>query len=154
MSILFKDLKAGHTVHVFNRKTAAYQTGIVAADPSLPHYQPTTPSMVVDVPITIDNETKTYTIPDSLSITYYNDTCLSTDTADILREVEQLDHQADTIISSVPTWEDIRRACANLRDTLNPEIKEKKILDDRMTKLEKNMASMTDMFKTFMEKFD
>ena len=151
---LFKDLKQGHTVHFFNRKTADYQQGIIASDPSLPHYQATMPTMVVDVPITINNETKTYSIPETLSTTYYGDTCISTNISDILREIDQLANQADAAIAAVPKWEDIQQKCADLRDNLNPEIKEKKLLDQRMTKLENNMSNMTDMFQKFMEKFN
>ena len=151
---LFKDLKQGHTVHFFNRKTAEYTQGIIASDPSLPHYQATMPTMVVDVPITINNETKTYSIPESLSTTYYEDTCISTNISDILREIDQLSNQADAAIAAVPKWEDIQQKCSDLRDTLNPEIKEKKLLDQRMTKIESNMSDMKDMFKQFMEKFN
>lgn len=154
MATLFKDLKQGHTVHFFNRKTAEYTQGIIASDPSLPHYQATMPTMVVDVPITINNETKTYSIPETLSTTYYGDTCISTDISDILREIDQLANQADTAIAAVPKWEDIQQRCADLRDNLNPEVKEKKLLDQRMTKLENNMSNMTDMFKQFMKKFE
>lgn len=154
MSTLFKDLKQGHTVHFFNRKTADYQTGIIASDPSLPHYQSTMPTMVVDVPITIGQETKTYSIPETLSTTYYGDTCISTDVADILREIDQLSNQADTAIAAIPKWEEIQRTCADLRDTLNPEVKEKKLLDQRMTQIETNMSDMKDMFKQLLKKFE
>ena len=154
MSTLFKDLKQGHTVHFFNRKTADYQQGIIASDPSLPHYQATMPTMVVDVAITVGQETKTYSIPETLSTTYYGDTCISTDISDILREIDQLTNQADAALAAVPTWEKVKQQCSDLRDTLNPEVKEKKLLDQRMTKLENNMDNMTNMFKQFMEKFN
>ena len=153
MSTLFKDLKQGHTVHFFNRKTADYQQGIIASDPSLPRYQSTMPTMVVDVAITVGQDTKTYSIPETLSTTYYGDTCISTDIADILREIDQLTNQADAALAAVPTWEKVKQQCSDLRDTLNPEVKEKKLLDQRMTKLEGNMSEMKDMFKQFMEKF-
>ena len=152
MSTLFKDLKQGHTVHVFNRKTADYQTGIVAADPSLPHYQNGQLTMIVDVPITIGQETKTYAIPETLSTTYYGDTCLCTDPQDILREVEQLDRQADTVIASIPTWEEIKRTCSSLKETLNPNIKERREIDQRFDKIENSVSKLTDMFTDFMKK--
>lgn len=154
MSTLFKDLKQGHTVHFFNRKTADYQQGIIASDPSLPHYQATMPTMVVDVAITAGQDTKTYSIPETLSTTYYGDTCISTDISDILREIDQLSNQADAALSAIPTWEKVKQQCSDLRDTLNPEVKEKKLLDQRMTKLENNMDNMTSMFKQFMQKFE
>ena len=154
MSTLFKDLKQGHTVHFFNRKNADYQQGIIASDPSLPHYQATMPTMVVDVAITVGQDTKTYSIPETLSTTYYGDTCISTDIADILREIDQLTNQADAALAAVPTWEKVKQQCSDLRDTLNPEVKEKKLLDQRMTKLEGNMSEMKDMFKQFMKKFE
>lgn len=154
MATLFKDLKQGHTVHFFNRKTAEYQQGIIASDPSLPHFQANMPTMVVDVAITIGQDTKTYSIPETLSTTYYEDTCISTDLPSILREIDQLTNQADAALAAVPTWEKVKQQCSDLRDTLNPEVKEKKLLDQRMTKLENNMDNMTDMFKKFMEKFN
>lgn len=153
MTTLFKDLKQGHTVHVFNRKTADYNQGIIASNPSLPHYQAGQMTMIVDVPITIGQETKTYSIPETLSTTYYGDTCISTEIDSILHEIDQLANQADAALSAVPTWEKVKQQCADLRDTLNPEVKEKKILDERMTKLETNMSDMKDMFKQFMDKF-
>ncbi|MDO5342872.1 MAG: hypothetical protein Q4F69_10540 [Bacteroidia bacterium] len=107
--------------------------------------------MVVDVAITVGSDTKTYSIPETLSTTYYGDTCISTDMQAILREIDQLYNQAEAAISSVPTWEQIKQHCSDLRDTLNPEVKEKKLLDQRMTRLEDNMGNLTNMFKEFME---
>lgn len=152
--MLFKDMKQGHSVHIFNRKNAEYQQGVIAADPSLPHYQSPQPSMVVDVPITIGSETKTYSIPESLTTTYCGDLCISTDVSAILNEVDQLSRQAETAIAAIPTWEEIQKRCSNLRETLNPEVKEKKLLDQRMTNLENNMNSISTMFKELMKKFD
>lgn len=151
MSPLFKDLKQGHTVHFFNRKTAEYQQGIIASDPSLPHYQTGQLTMIVDVAITIDSDTKTYSIPETLSTTYYGDTCISTDLNAILREIDQLANQADAALAAVPTWEKVKQQCTDLRDSLNPELKEKKLLDQRMTKLESNMTDLTTMFRQFIQ---
>lgn len=151
MTTLFKDLKQGHTVHFFNRKTAEYQQGIIASDPSLPHYQTGQLTMIVDVPITINSETKTYSIPETLSTTYYGDTCISTDIASILSEIDQLSNQADSALAAIPTWEKVKQQCSDLRDSLNPEVREKKLIDQRMTKLEENVTSLTDMFRQFMQ---
>ena len=151
MSTLFKDLKQGHTVHFFNRKTADYQQGIIASDPSLPHYQPTTPTMVVDVPITIGQDTKTYSIPETLSTTYYGDTCISTDIDSVLREIDQLSNQADAALAAVPTWEKIKQQCADLTTRLNPALKEKQEQDNRMRKLENSVQDLSDMLRKFMK---
>ena len=152
--ILFKDLKQGCTVHFFDRKTANYEQGIIASDPSLPHYQNTQPTMVVDVAITVGSDTKTYSIPESLGITYCGDICISTDVPSILNEVSQLANQADTAIASLPKWQDIKKKCSDLSETLNPSVKEKKILDERMFKLESSISSMQDAFNKFIEKFN
>ena len=152
--LLFKDLKMGHSVHFFNRKTASYEQGIIASAPSLPHYQSAQPTMVVDVAITVGSDTKTYSIPETLSTTYYGDICISTELPAILNEIDQLSNQAEAAISAMPKWEEIRTKCSDLRDTLNPEIKEKKQLDDRMNKLETSMSDMKQMFQKFMEKFN
>lgn len=154
MAILFKDLKQGHSVHFFNRKTAEYQQGIIASDPSMPHYQSAQPTMVVDVAITVGQDTKTYSIPETLSTTFYGDTCISTDIDAILREIDQLANQAESALSAVPSWEKVKQQCSELRETLNPEVKEKKLLYQRMTKLENNMNNMSDMFHQFMKKFE
>lgn len=154
MAILFKDLKQGHTVHFFNRKTAKYEHGIIASDPSLPHYQAGQPTMIVDVAITAGQDTKTYSIPETLSTTYYGDTCISTDMPSILREIDQLGSQAETALAAVPTWEKIKQECSTLREQLNPELKEKKLLDQRMEKLETGMADMQSMFKQLMTKLN
>lgn len=152
--ILFKDLKQGHAVHFFNRKTAQYEQGIIASDPSLPHYQTGQSTMIVDVAITLASETKTYSIPETLSTTYYGDMCISTEMSSILSEIDQLYNQAETALSAVPTWEKLQKQCCDLRERLNPEVKEKKLLDERMTKIENNMSDMKDMFKKFMERFN
>lgn len=152
--ILFKDLKQGHTVHFFDRKTANYEQGIIASDPSLPHYQSNMPTMVVDVAITVGSDTKTYSIPETLSTTYYGDICISTDIPSILNEVSQLSHQADTAIAALPKWEDIKQKCSSLSETLNPSVKEKKMLDERMTKIESSISDMKDVFNKFIEKFN
>ena len=110
--------------------------------------------MVVDVAITVGQDTKTYSIPETLSTTFYGDTCISTDIDAILREIDQLANQAESALSAVPSWEKVKQQCSELRETLNPVVKEKKLLDQRMTKLENNMNNMSDMFQQFMKKFE
>lgn len=95
--MLFKDIKTGYPIYFLDKEGARYYQG-KAVSVAVPRYdnnqakafgaQPT--GLVVDITIEADGATKTYTIPETATITYAGHLVLSTDKEGILREVEAL----------------------------------------------------------------
>lgn len=151
MATLFKNAKVGQLIHILDRKTAQYYTGKVEQPVGAPHFDASNPTLMVDVVINVDGQTRTYSIPENLSATYAGDWCLSTDTSDLLSELDQMEIQGEKTLQDVPRIEKMLEAIKERKLQLNPSLKEKKEQDDRMMKLENSVQNLTDMFRKFMK---
>lgn len=148
--VLFKDTKEGQNVFLFNRDTAEYKIGTITSQPTMPHYAPSQPILMVDVTIKTDDVIKTYSIPENLSVTYAGDWCIATEQQDLLREVETLDMKAEKAISEVPKLQEIREKCKKLKLDLNPQLKIQQATEERFGRIETNMEQLSAMFREFM----
>lgn len=144
---MFRDLKAGDTLYVFNRQTLELTTHKIVSV-SLPRIEKVgmSTSSVVDVNV----ENTTYTLVDSSEIGFNGNLVISYDTKLVSREVENRlannKHgiaSVDTLKAEVPKLEEII-------DMLNPEIKEKKQTDERLSSLEKQMDNINDSLKQIL----
>lgn len=148
--VLFKDVKEGQTIYLFNRNNAEYMEGVVSTVPTAPHYVPNQAVLMTDVSIRLEDSEKVYSIPENLSLTYAGDWCLATAQQDLLREIELLDAKAEKTINDVPRLEHIREKCKKLKLDLNPQLKAQMDNEKRFEKIEKNMEDISSMFKEFM----
>lgn len=144
---MFRDLKAGDTLYVFNRQTLELTPHKIVSV-SLPRIEKVgmSTSSVVDVNV----ENTTYTLVDSSEIGFNGNLVISYDTKLVSREVENRlannKHgiaSVDTLKAEVPKLEEII-------DMLNPEIKEKKQTDERLSSLEKQMDNINDSLKQIL----
>ena len=98
--MLFKDMKPGYPVYLLDKKDGikAIQGKVVkVSDPYFPPVQPgqmptmNTTQRVVDVTLEAEGVTNTYSIPETLTVTYAaNSLVLSTNREGILRDVESI----------------------------------------------------------------
>ena len=149
--LLFKNMKVGQLVHVLDRKTAEYYTGKVEQPVGAPHFEPNHPTLMVDVAINFDGNTKTFSIPENLSATYAGDLCLATETSELLGELDQMEVQGQKVIEDVPRIEAMLAKIKERRLELNPVLKEKKEQDKRIERIENSVQNLATMFERFIK---
>lgn len=169
--MMFKDIKQNYPVFIFNKQDLSVVQGKVIAT-TFPHVDmnsaqkvnptalsPTSPlgtQMVVDVTIEAGGKTATYTIPESLSVTYAGNIVLSTDRECITREVEALKSSAEQVLSSVDRQKEIVEKTTSLLAELNPAYKEKKETEERFSAIEETVTGVkgsVDELKKMMSDF-
>ena len=106
--MIFKDIKQNYPVYILDKQEVTLTQGKVTSvsfphiDTNMPSYNSVSnPQMVVDVTIEANGKAATYTIPESLSITYAGNLILSTDKQSLINEVEALKNGAEQVLASV-----------------------------------------------------
>ncbi len=149
----FKDLKPGYTVYMLHKDgNVCISTGKVTAVSSARFPQPSTANlmqtmqMVVDVTIDADGQSRTYTIPDSLAITYAGDTLvIATEREPMLKDIESMKAQAEDELSKTEMRRKMVTQCEAILSEWNPAFKEKRATEERFAKLETSMTDLKSM---------
>lgn len=145
--MLFKDLKSGYPIYIFDRdKVAFIQAKILSVTP--PHFDnhygnPT--EMVVDV--SIEGMPKPYTFKENTDTGYINNLVITTERDKALLEVETLQTQSEQAWNKRDTYKEIADKCAQIRAEFSPAFKEKKENEERFSKLEGSVSELKDMIK-------
>ena len=145
--MLFKDLKSGYPIYIFDRDKVTFtQTRVLSVNP--PHFDnhygnPT--EMVVDV--TIEGMPKPYTFKENTDTGYLNNLVITTERDKALLEVENLQAQSEQAWNKRDTYKEIADKCAQIRAEFSPAFKEKKENEERFSKLEGSVSELTDMIK-------
>lgn len=147
--MLFKDLKNGYPIYIFDRSEVKVSQGKVA-NVGIPHIDshygnPT--EMVVDVTIESEGQVKTYTFKDGTDTGYVNNFVISTGREVILHEVEALKSQSEQELAKRPTYEENLKKCSVILSEFNPAFREKKENEERFSKLESSVGELKDMIK-------
>lgn len=160
--ILFKDVKRNYSVYILDRENLEIKVGKIT-EVSIPHLSPVPSSgingfssqlptqMVVDVSIDIDGKVATYTIPDSLSITYTNNIAISTDREGLIHEVEAMKNKAEEILNSVEDQKKIVEKSQILLSELNPSFKKERENEERISQIEGSVNSIKDSIGNLSE---
>lgn len=156
--MLFKDLKTGYNVYMLHRgEDITIGLGKVTAVspprlPQSPNLQ--TMQMVVDVTIEENGTSRTYVIPDSISITYFNsDLVIATERDYILKELEDMKSHAESALADVSKQEKIVVQCKKILEEWSPVFKEKRETEERFNKIETSIGNLTDMVSTLIKEF-
>ena len=158
--MLFKDVKIGYPIYFLDKEGARYYQG-KAVSVAVPRYdnsqakafgaQPT--GLVVDITIEADGATKTYTIPETTTITYAGHLVLSTDKEGILREVEALKAASEEALSQVERHKQTVTDCSQLMEELNPAFAENRAQDKRIEGIENEVKSLGAVLRDFINEF-
>lgn len=160
--MLFKDLKPGYPVYLLRKGDeikALQGKTIKVSDPYFPPVQigqmpsMSTAQRVVDVTLEADGVTNTYSIPETLSLTYANNLVLSTDRDGILRDVEAMKGQSEEVVRSVERHRTIIEGCEKILEEWNPAFAEKKEQDKRISGIENEVKGMKKMLSDFINEF-
>ena len=157
--MLFKDIKTGYPVYFLDKNdTTFYQGKVVSV--AVPRYDTPQPfsqgqqnGLVVDVTIEANGTTKTYTIPETATITYTGYLVLSTDKDGILREVEALKAASEEALSQVERHKQTVTNCNQLLEDLNPAFAEKRAQDKRIEGIENEVKSLGAVLRDFINEF-
>lgn len=158
--MLFKDLKPNYPIYALLRgdNTQAMQGKVLNVNG--PHIEQGTTvgkmamaQMMVDVTVEIDGKTATYSIPETLAVTYAGNLVLSVDRDGILREVEAIKMQKEEALKNVPRDRKIVEDCEAILAEWNPAFKEKKETEERFCKLENSLEKLTGLVSGFIEEF-
>lgn len=148
----FKDLKPGYQVYILRKDIEGFNvnTGkVVNISPSrFPQSQGNFQAMqmVVDVTIEENGASKTYTTPDSLSVTYAgNELVIATEREGILREIETIKAHNEDELSKVAARRAVVAKCEKILTEWNPLFKEKRENEERFAKLETSMTDLKSM---------
>lgn len=157
--MLFKDLKSGYPVYFLDKGTTKYYQGKVISV-AVPRYDSSqigisqqTTSLVVDVTIEADGTTRTYTIPETSTLTYAANLVLSTDKEGIIREVEAMKNASEEALTKVEQHKETVTKCNALLEDLNPAFAEKRAQDKRIESIESEVRSLGNIVKDFINEF-
>lgn len=157
--MLFKDLKAGYPVYFLDKNETKYYQGKVISV-AVPRYDSSqigisqqATSLVVDITIEANGATRTYTIPETSTLTYAANIVLSTDKDGIVREVEAMKSASEEALSQVERHKQTVTNCNQLLEDLNPAFAEKRAQDKRIEGIENEVKSLGAVLRDFINEF-
>lgn len=146
--MLFKDLKAGYTLFIFDREKVSF-TPAKVLEVTPPHFDSHfggTTEMVVDV--TIEGFPKSYTFKESTNVGYLTNLVISTEREIALREVEALRTQSEKAWENRESYKETAEKCSHILSEFNPLFKERKETEERFTRLESSVGELKDMIQS------
>lgn len=162
--MLFKDLKCGFPIHLFDRATRQYKQGkVMSVSPPHPDLDTTKkPSMMpvmpgmpnynklyVDVSIqTEDGTQNTYSVVDTEQSAYNNTLVISCSKESVINEVNALKSQAEDVLGKVPEFEKTVEDCNKLLESLDTSFREQQATEKRLSRLEEGMAEILQFVKS------
>lgn len=157
--MLFKDLKAGYPVYFLDKNETKYYQGKVISV-AVPRYDSSqigisqqATSLVVDITIEANGATRTYTIPETSTLTYAANIVLSTDKDGIVREVEAMKSASEEALAKVEIHKQTVTNCNQLLEDLNPAFAEKRAQDKRIEGIENEVKSLGAVLRDFINEF-
>lgn len=153
----FKDMKQGYPVWFFDKERVKVYHGKVVSV-AVPRYdapmfgqiQAQPSGMVVDVTIDAEGAQKTYTMPEGASVAYAGVLVLSSEKADIVREVESLRAASEDALGKMDRHREIVERCSEVVEVLNPAIAEKREQERRIEGIESEVKSLGEMVREFI----
>ena len=144
--ILFKDLKPGMEVYLFNRNEMSMRSARVE-DVTPPHMS-TNPrnigsgKLVVDLSVNIDNTSFKYEVPDYTGKAYTETLTIITDLTMALNEIRDIKATIDNRLASVELDKTNSEKCSKLLEEWDPIFKQQQQTEHRFNSLEKRVDDM------------
>ena len=155
---MFKDLRPGYPVYVFDRKAIAASQGKIVrvSEPycetpkqetsfSMPVAQST--QRVVDVTIEREGRTATFVICENLEVAYAGDLTISTNKAGITREIEVLKVQSQEAVASVEHHKAVIEKCTDLLGEWDTDYRDRAATEKRLAGVEDSVRNIEKLLK-------
>lgn len=142
--MLFKEVKQGATVYVFDRNAVTVKKGSVSAV-SLPHIDPKMPfnsGMVIDVSINVDGQVGQYVVPETSEVVTAGNLLLTPNSSQLLNDIQSTKQQRELVLSSVDQYKADIEKCNTLLAEYDPVYKNKQETENRLQKIEKAIESI------------
>lgn len=144
--MIFKDIKQGYTIYLFDRNTIEVTEGkVTAAGASHLDKMNSLFEMVVDITIDASGKTQTYTFKDSNEVGYAGQLMITPNRDAVIKEIQVLKSQAEDALSKVNKEKETVEKCTSLLSTFDPVYKEKKETDERFNKLEQSINDIKEL---------
>lgn len=142
--MLFKDLKAGFPIHMFDRANLHYEQGkVMNVGLPKPDMKPGNyGKMQIDVAIQTEKGTNTYELTDSERSAYAGSLLLSTDKECVVAEINLIKTQSEDAISKVEEQKLTIKKCNELLENLDTTFRDKQETEHRFQKMEENFFAM------------
>lgn len=139
---MFKELKAGYPVYLFDRASLDYEQAKVMN--VLPNYNVGNyGKMEVNVTIqTKDGKQNTYSVADTEQSAYAGNLLVSTSKECVINEINALRNNSDEILQNVESYKRIVKECDKLLAELDTEFRDKKNTEHRLDTLEQTMQEI------------
>lgn len=135
----FRDLTSGNVISILDIDTVTIKDGIVKSV-SNPHYDAqcvTTPlKMVVDVEVSLDGDTKIFTMNEDAELVRSGALIITTIYSYLKNEVEKIKHEAEVTLSSVDKIKEKLNNANSLLNTFAGDNSAQKALEERISALE------------------
>lgn len=145
----FKEAQTGMPIYVFSRsELSLIPDKITAVVPS--HFDPNVPTgkMVIDITTASG---KKYAIDDAVTVAYFDNCAISLDREHILREIEIYKNNSQAILDEIPKHKNIVEKCTKVLEDNNPELRAKRVNEERFNKIEGSIDELKGMFVEFMK---
>lgn len=133
--MMFKDLKQGDSLYIYDRVAISLSNEKVVSV-SAPRMDKG--SLVVDVAV----QNMTYTFKDTSEVGFTPTLAISSNRESILREVESQKASNESQIARVDQLRAELPKLSEIIDQLNPDAKAKKIMEDRLSKIEASLERL------------
>lgn len=150
----FRDIKGGFPLFILDLKEVkASQAIAISVTKPYINSQSGISSMMVDVVADVDGEQRTYTFKDSTDAGYdtQRGQLIATDKDIIVRELQSMMLQSEHALKQVDNHKLIKERCATALSELNPAEKEKKEMEDRISRIEENNNQITKMLTQILQ---
>lgn len=139
---MFKELKAGYPVYLFDRASLAYEQAKVMN--VLPNYNVGNyGKMEVNITIqTKDGKQNTYSVADTEQSAYAGNLLVSTSKECVINEINALRNNSDEILQNVDSHKRIVKECDKLLAELDTGFRDKKNTERRLDTLEQTMQEI------------
>ncbi len=154
--MLFKDIKNGYPVFVLDREEMTATQGKVV-NVGAPYFEPQKPGQpvqninrLVDVTIEVEGKSHTYAIPETLSVTYAGNLAISTEKEGVIREVQAIRTQSQTVVDSYEKHRQAIARCDGILEEWDTAYKEKKENEKRIGNLESKVDKLSEVIADFI----
>lgn len=145
--MLFKDLKTGDTLYLFDKNAISLvQDKVVSI--SAPHVDTNCAvGMVVDVKVS----NRSFTMRDTADICYTDTLVISPDRTTMLREVEAQKANDEALLAREKAIKEELPKLDAVIDLLSPERRERKEQEERMNRVEEKLGTLTEMIELMLK---
>lgn len=139
--IQFKDIRAGHTLHLFDKEKKEYTPSKVESVKP-PYFATTGVQKVIDITLQAWGNSKTYVVPEDASVAYDGTLMIATDKGQVQLEVLGIRGAADARLKSHETDIACVEQCDKVLEQLDETIAEKRETERRFASIEQKLNEL------------